>query len=382
MKGVELQELADVTVGHVGPMQTEYRKQGIPFLRSQNVQPHRIDPSDIQYIGSDFHSTLRKSALSPGDVVIVRTGKPGTAAVIPEWLPEANCSDLVVVRPGPSLDSRWLSYYINAAAQSFINAHLVGAVQQHFNVGSAKRLRLPVLGLSTQRAIAEVLGALDDKIAANDKLAGAADSLVRAVLGRTGGAGRVVLGDLFSNPRVAAKPPIKADSYVGLEHLPRRLMWLGQSGDADGLLSGKFWFSSDDVLFGKLRPYFHKVVVSDRQGVCSTDILVLRPLRTELKGYSWAAASSDGVVERVSAMSAGTRMPRTNWSDLAGCEVEWPGETAALELSERVVAIRDRVAAALAESRYLAELRDTLLPHLMSGRITVRDAEQQVEGVL
>ncbi len=266
--------------------------------------------------------------------------------------------------------------------QDQISASLNTTVQATLNLSDLKKVRIPMPTQGVRRAIAEVLGALDDKIAANDKLAGAADSLVRVVHGRTGGADRVVLGDLFSNPRVAAKPPIKADSYVGLEHLPRRLMWLGQSGDADGLLSGKFWFSSDDVLFGKLRPYFHKVVVSDRQGVCSTDILVLRPLRPELRGYCWAAASSDAVVDRVSAMSAGTRMPRTNWSDLAGCEVEWPGETAALELSERVVAIRDRVAAAVAESRYLAELRDTLLPHLMSGRITVRDAEQQVEGVL
>ena len=296
-------------------------------------------------------------------------------------IPMCTSQDFVNWVCGPGLDPNYLRYLL-MSEQATVRRIAYGTTHQTMYYPDAKALHVLIPSLEAQRTTAEVLGALDDKITVNDRLASAADSLVRATFDRVSGADRVMLGDLFSNPRMAAKPPIKADSYVGLEHLPRRMMWLGQSGEVDGLLSGKFWFGPDDVLFGKLRPYFHKVVVSDRQGVCSTDILVLRPLRTELKGYSWAAASSDGVVERVSAMSAGTRMPRTNWSDLAGCEVEWPGETAALELSERVVAIRDRVSAAVAESRHLAELRDTLLPHLMSGRLTVRHAEKQVEEAL
>ena len=75
-------------------------------------------------------------------------------------------------------------------------------------------------------------------------------------------------------------------------------------------------------------------------------------------------------------------MPRTNWSALASSEVPWPGLETAEAFSDRVVAIRDRVAAAIAESVALTNLRDTLLPHLMSGRITVREAEKQVEEAL
>lgn len=80
---VALDEVADeVTVGHVGSMASEYIEDGIIFLRSLNVLPHRIDLTDCKFISPEFHGQLKKSSLKPGDVMIVRTGKPGTAAVV------------------------------------------------------------------------------------------------------------------------------------------------------------------------------------------------------------------------------------------------------------------------------------------------------------
>ena len=124
---VLLEDVAtELTVGHVGPMASEYVDSGIPFLRSKNIDPFGIDWNDIRYIRRDFHERLKKSALSPGDVVIVRTGKPGAATLIPDSLPESNCSDLVIVRAGPELDARFLVYYINSVATHHVNSHLVG----------------------------------------------------------------------------------------------------------------------------------------------------------------------------------------------------------------------------------------------------------------
>src|SRR2546425_13260518 len=83
----------EITVGHVGPMASEYVEEGVPFLRSQNVEQFRLNRSELRYVSRAFHEKLRKSALHPGDVVVVRTGYPGTACVIPRSLPEANCED-------------------------------------------------------------------------------------------------------------------------------------------------------------------------------------------------------------------------------------------------------------------------------------------------
>src|SRR5688572_8711457 len=111
---VPLSQLADeITVGHVGPMVTEYLPKGVPFLRSTDIEPLRIKMESVKFISPEFHARLKKSSLRPGDVVIVRTGKPGAAAVVPATLPSANCSDLVIVRPGERLDSRFLAYWVN-----------------------------------------------------------------------------------------------------------------------------------------------------------------------------------------------------------------------------------------------------------------------------
>ena len=161
-----LEQIADeVTVGYVGPMASEYVKSGVPFLRSLNIEPFGVNTNDIKFITPEFHRRIKKSALRPGDVAIVRTGKPGTCAVIPDWLENANCSDLVLVKCGREIRPRFLCYWVNSVASYHISSHTVGAVQQHFNVGAAKIMKVAVPSLQAQDEVIAVLGGLDDRIA-------------------------------------------------------------------------------------------------------------------------------------------------------------------------------------------------------------------------
>jgi type I restriction enzyme S subunit len=171
----------DVTVGHVGPMADEYLDAGVPFLRSLSVEPFGIRKEGLKYISPEFHKKLKKSALSPGDVVIVRTGKPGTCAVVPDWLGTANCSDLVVVRCGPSIRPHFLCYVVNSVAGEHIEAHTVGAVQQHFNVGSARTLKFLLPPLKEQDRILALLRGLDDKIELNRRMNKTLEAMARAL---------------------------------------------------------------------------------------------------------------------------------------------------------------------------------------------------------
>src|SRR5579859_5056765 len=141
-------------------MADEYVDAGIPFLRSQNILPFRIAADDIKFISPEFHERIRKSALRAGDVAVVRTGYPGTAAVIPTSLGEANCADLVVITPGAELDSRFLAAVFNSSwGIASVGGNLVGSAQQHFNVGAAKSMKVHLPPLSTQRKISAVLSA-------------------------------------------------------------------------------------------------------------------------------------------------------------------------------------------------------------------------------
>jgi type I restriction enzyme S subunit len=144
----------EITVGHVGSMKTEYKESGIPFIRSQNIRPFEVSMDNSMFIDEAFHRTLKKSQLRPGDLAIVRTGYPGTAAVIPPELPDSNCSDLVIVRPGEEIDPHFLAAFFNSAfGKQLVLGKIVGAAQKHFNITAAKEVMLHVPPMSEQLAI-------------------------------------------------------------------------------------------------------------------------------------------------------------------------------------------------------------------------------------
>lgn len=153
-----------ITVGHVGSMANLYKPAGIPFLRSQNIRPFSVSMQNLVFIDEEFHATLGKSSLQAGDVAIVRTGYPGTAAVVPDSLGVANCSDLVIVRPGPEIDAHFLAAFFNSAfGKSMVSGKVVGAAQKHFNVGAAKDVVLHLPPLVEQQSIVAATNDLRDE---------------------------------------------------------------------------------------------------------------------------------------------------------------------------------------------------------------------------
>ncbi len=170
----------EITVGYVSKMSDQYIPSGIPFLRSQDIAPGHIRTGDLKFISEEFHERLKKSRLVPGDVVIVRTGYPGTAAVVPNSLPIANCADLVIARPGPQLNPRFLAFTLNSPwGKGQINGRLVGVAQQHFNVRVAQALEIPLPPKDVQNRIASILGTYDDLIEVNRRRIALLDELAR-----------------------------------------------------------------------------------------------------------------------------------------------------------------------------------------------------------
>lgn len=154
-----------VTVGHVGSMASRYKEDGIPFLRSQNIRPFDIDLNNVVFIDEGFHASLKKSRLKSGDVAIVRTGYPGTAAVIPDDLGEANCSDIVIMTPNELADPYYLTAFFNSSyGKSVVSGEAVGAAQKHFNVTSAKNVVLPFPSIEKQRHVCAEIKAFKEMV--------------------------------------------------------------------------------------------------------------------------------------------------------------------------------------------------------------------------
>jgi type I restriction enzyme S subunit len=148
----------DITVGVVVTPSKYYAEMGVPALRSLNVKPMEVIKDNLVYFDETSNRLLAKSIVRTDDLVVVRTGKPGTTAIIPSELDGANCIDLILVRHSTQFDSRFLAHVLNSdLAQAQYIEGSEGAIQQHFNVETAKNLLVPVPPIAEQRTIAQAL---------------------------------------------------------------------------------------------------------------------------------------------------------------------------------------------------------------------------------
>jgi type I restriction enzyme S subunit len=333
-----------------------------------------------------------------------------------------------IVRGNHRADTRFLSYVLS---QTDISGYLTGSTMPKLTQGNLNRLPVIAPPLAEQKAIAAVLGALDDKIQLNRRMNATLEAMARALfqswfvdfdpvrlrlsydgqvrptkdnptgmpaeaLAKVGldpgtaglfpghledspighipkGWTAGTLGDIGNNSRRGVQPDDIAPNtpYIALEHMPRRCIALGDWADFAHVASGKFVFKKGEILFGKLRPYFHKVGVAPFDGVCSTDILVLAPKSPEWFGFLLGHASSDELIQFTDLASTGTKMPRTNWSDISSFKVALPPKPIAAAFTRNIQPMLHRIHANLHQSRTLATLRDTLLPKLLSGETPI-----------
>lgn len=422
----------DVTVGHVGSMVAEYRSSGVPFLRSTNILPYRLDTADVVYIGRGFHERLRKSALRPGDLVVVRTGKPGTACVIPESLGEANCSDLVIVRPGKRADARFLAYFINGMAAGHVEAYAVGAVQQHFNIGEAKRLPVPALHVDDQRAIADVLGALDDKVELNRQMNHTLEEMASALFkswfvdfdpivakadgrqpfGMDGATASLFpttfadsdLGPIPSGWKATTVGGCVADVFDGPHATPpdaaSGAVFLGignMTGTGIDLASVRFIAESDwarwtkrvtpregDIVFTYEAALGRFALVPAGLRCClGRRMALVRPRAPAHAPFLFHQCVAAPFQEVVSARSwTGSTVDRTPLTEFPAYPFLWPGDALVARFSEQAAPMWALIHDNQAESRTLTALRDTLLPKLLSGEVRLKQAEKLVEAAL
>jgi type I restriction enzyme S subunit len=130
-----------ICVGIVIQPTQYYVTDGVPAFRSANVREVGIDPSDLVYISPYANAVLAKSQIKTGDILSVRTGYPGTSAVVPPEFNGANCIDILISSPNSTVRSEYLCDWINSTfGKEQVLRQQGGMAQQHFNVGEMREL--------------------------------------------------------------------------------------------------------------------------------------------------------------------------------------------------------------------------------------------------
>ena len=367
---------------------------GIPVISGQHLRGSRLNDIDYNFVTEAHADQLAKANVQRGDVILTHAGNIGQVAYIPN---SSRYERYVIsqrqfyIRCDPSkLIPEFLVYYFESHEgrhRLLANANQTGVPSLSQPVTYIRKVEIPLPPLKEQRAIADVLGALDDKIESNRRLAATIDGLLRVELENAilndDDPREVRFGEIALRVGEASDPRNLREhvSYIGLEHMPRGNMFLDEWGTSEGLGSGKSVFKKGNVLFGRLRPYFKKVGIAPIDGICSTDVLVLKPAFNESAAMLLALAASEEFIGYASAAATGTKMPRVSWDYLSDWKTVLPSEAATNRFDNEMLPLVAKAVASVHEQVALAKLRDALLPELLSGRLRVRDAESMMENV-
>jgi len=194
----------------------------------------------------------------------------------------------------------------------------------------------------------------------------------RTVKGVPEGWDGVDLGDVCDEIRemVAPQEVDPETPYIGLEHMPRRSITLSTWGKAEEVTSSKHKFREGDILFGRIRPYFHKVGLALVDGVASSDAIILRPKEKRLASLLLLVVSSDRFVAEASQkMKEGSKMPRADWKIMQEYAIALPPHALLDTLNSYVCPITQQLKLLTMENRRLKDARDILLPKLMNGEM-------------
>ena len=354
-------------------------------LRALNVRDGKLDLSDVKRIYRDVSEGLERSKLIKNDILFTYVGANiGQFALVPENDKFHLAPNICRIRCAEHCHPYFLfSYFRSEYFKESLDGFSHGSSQPTMPMGSIRQIPIPIPPIEEQRAIAEVLSSLDDKIdllqRQNQTLEQMAETLFRQWFVEEAEEDweEGVLGDLVDNIRDSI-PGGKIDpesKYIALEHIEKRNISLKNYGLGIDATSNKYQFKKGDILFGKLRPYFHKVCISPFSGICSTDILVLRPKKFDLSCFALFAFFQDSVVEYANLGSNGTRMPRTNWKSLSQYPIQHPNLSKLDEFNSIVEPSIRKVLQNITHIRTLESLRDTLLPKLMQGEIRIKEVK-------
>jgi type I restriction enzyme S subunit len=411
--------------------QADYLPVGTPIITVEHLGDNRIIHQDIPCVSDEDKERLSKYILRKGDIVFSRVGSVDRRALVREedgWLFSGRC---LRIRPDPSkIDPHYLSYFFGLPSfQNHIRAISVGATMPSLNTEILSNIIVCYPGnLSEQRAIAHILGTLDDKIELNRQMNQTLEALAQAIFKswfvdfepvRAKMEGRWRRGELLPGlparlwdmfpdqlvdsemgdipkgwkvgrlgevlvqrvERCAASEETSAVPYVPIDCISSNSLFLEKSKPGTEAKSSLTKFYKEDLIFGAMRPYFHKICIAPFDGTTRTTAFVLYPKCTEGFAFATLMLSDQKSIDYATGHSTGSTIPYASWvGSLEDMPIVVPPSNARTALNLFAYPLLKSIPERYHENSCLTSLRDTLLPKLISGEIRIKDAEKFVEA--
>ena len=343
----------------------------------------------------------------------------------------------VIVNSSKVIDKNFLNYLLRSNDYRHeVLASATGTTVKHTSPERIKRYTFRTPPLPEQRAIAHILGTLDDKIELNRRMSETLEAMARAVFkswfvdfdpvrakcrgepvcspqfGQVPHSGQAhrpaptkwpqhildlfpdrfvdselgeipegwevgTLGDVLSQrvKRCVASSETAARPYVPIDCISPRSLFLTDSKAGEEAKSSLTKFYKGDLLFGAMRAYFHKVCIAPFDGTTRTTAFVLYPKKGADFAFATLLLHRPETINSAASHSTGSTIPYAVWADsMEDMPAVIPPSDLRSAFNDATRLMLDRISQPFFESRTLAALRDTLLPKLISGELRVRDA--------
>jgi type I restriction enzyme S subunit len=403
------------------------KRKRFALIRSQNVFDRRFDEAGLAFISDEQAAELAEAEVQTGDVLLNITGDGITFArstLVPEHvLPACVNQHVMLIRVSrEECDPGFLlTYLTHPRIKDYIESFNAGGSRRAITKGHIESFEIPLPPLSQQRAIAAILGALDDKIELNRRMNRTLEAMARALFkswfadfdpvrakaeGRDPGLPKH-LADLFPDhfedsefgelpkgwqivplPELIDVNPLytlrrgEVAPYLDMANMPTR----GHSPDAvvERAFGSGMRFINGDTLVARITPClengktaFVDFMQEGQIGWGSTEYIVLRPKPPLPTEYAYCLARSsdfrDFAIQRMTGSSGRQRVPVESLSHFM---VVSPSDEVGDLFGKLVKPLFTRARKAMEEGRTLTAIRDALLPKLISGELRITDPER------
>lgn len=419
-KLLKVRDFAEVVGGGTpSTKNVEYWGKDIPW-----ISPKDLSNYYFKYISKGQKSITKlglsnsSAKLLPSNSLLFSSRAPiGYLAI--NTCPVATNQGFKSLIPKKGFDIEYL-YYLFKKNIEYIKSQSTGSTFQEVSGSFVKDLEFFIPSYKKQLQISRVLSTLDKKIEINQKMnknleeiAGLIfkswfvdfDPVAAKVEGRSTGLSKEI-SDLFPdifeatefgkipkgwkigkletiaskiNEKFKKSEDWSKEKLIDLGRMPSRSIVFNSHGLGNELSTSVCRFRKNDFLFGSIRPYFYKAGICPFDGVTNTSVFVLRSIKDFDREYLYCHSSSNSVFKKSVQYSQGTKMPIISWNDFKNFDLVLANKVIRKSFSTITRPLFEKIIQNIFEEKILIELRDTLLPKLISGKLKIIDAKKIID---
>lgn len=164
--------------------------------------------------------------------------------------------------------------------------------------------------------------------------------------------------------------------YLPIDVIPMKTFAVSEFKPNEDAQSSLITFDKDDIVIGAMRVYFHRVIFAPCRGITRTTCFTLKPYDADYLSFGLLCCDQDSSIDYAQTTSKGSTMPYAVWDGgLGDMEIAIPPKDIAKKFNDTVLPMLRHIQESYFENRNLVEIRDSLLPRLMSGEIDVSGVE-------